>query len=175
MKKLTLIFLIATIFCGCNSNKELSKEEASKIIKQDNKYPRVIDYEIYCSDPVYAKKVIDAGLEQQGLVTVHHNQQVKEVGKPLIEFTDKAKPYLLPTSEEDKKTDIQKVKIADEELVEVTNIQTIEDGKKAIAEYSTAYKNISGFSALTKNINNQSANHKAYFTLFDDGWKLEKE
>jgi hypothetical protein len=174
MKKLTIIFLIATILGGCNSKKELSKEEASKIIKQDNQYPRVIDYEIYCSDPVYAKKVIDAGLEQQGLVTVQHNQQVKDVGKPLIQFTDKAKPYLLPTSEEDKKTDIQKVKIADEELVDVTNIQTIEDGKKAVAEYKTAYKNISGFSALTK-INNQSATRKAYFSLFDDGWKLDKK
>ena len=175
MKKVTIIFLFATVIGACNSKKELSKEEASKIIKQDNKYPRVIDYEIYCSDPVYAKKVIDAGLEQQGLVTVQHNQQVKDVGKPLIEFTAKAKPYLLPTSEEDKKTDIQKVKIADEELVDVTNIQTIEDGKKAIAEYTTAYKNISGFSALIKSINNQSATHKAYFSLFDDGWKLEKK
>lgn len=174
MKKLTIIFLIASLIGGCNSKKELSKEEASKIIKQENKYPRVIDYEIYCSDPVYAKKVIDAGLEQQGLVTVQRNQQLKDVGKPLIEFTDKAKPFLIPTSEEDKKTDIQKVKIADEELVDVTNIQTIEDGKKAVAEYTTAYKNISGFSALTK-INNKSATHKAYFILFDGGWKLEKK
>ena len=174
MKKVIIIFLIASLIGGCNSKKELSKEEASKIIKQENKYPRVIDYEIYCSDPVYVKKVIDAGLEQQGLVTVQRNQQLKDVGKPLIEFTDKAKPYLLPTSDEDKKTDIQKVKIADEELVDVTNIQTMEDGKKAIAEYTTAYKNISGFSALTK-INNQSATHKAYFSLFDDGWKLEKK
>ena len=174
MKKLTIIFLIASLMGGCTSKKELSKEEASKIIKQDKQYPRVIDYEIYCSDPVYAKKVIDAGLQEQGLVTVQHNQQIKDVGKPLIKFTDKAKPYLLPLSEDDKKTDIQKVKIADEELVDVTNIQTIEEGKKAIAEYTTAYKNINGFSALTK-INNQSATHKAYFSLFDDGWKLEKK
>ena len=107
MKKLTIIFLIVSLMGGCTSKKELSKEEASKIIKQDNQYPRVIDYEIYCSDPVYATKIIDAGLEEQGLVTVQRNQKIKDVGKPLIEFTDKAKPYLLPTPEKDKKMDIE--------------------------------------------------------------------
>ncbi len=70
MKKLIIILLLASIIGACTSKKELSKEEASQIIKRDNQYPRVIDYEIYCSDPVYAKKVIDAGLEKQGWVTV---------------------------------------------------------------------------------------------------------
>lgn len=173
MKKLTIIFMIASLMGGCTSKKELSKEEASKIIKQDKQYPRVIDYDIYCSDPEFAKKAIDAGLEEQGLVTIQRTQKLGDVGKPLIAFTDKAKPYLLPTPEKDKKMDIQKVKIADEELVDVTNIQTMEDGKQAVAEYTTAYKNVSAFSGLVKN--NPTATHKAFFTLFDDGWKLEKK
>jgi hypothetical protein len=175
MKKLTIIFLLATVIGGCNSKKELSKEEASQIIKEGKLFPRVIDYDIYCSDPEFAKKVIDAGLEQQGLVTVQLTQKLGDVGKPLIAFTDKAKPYLLPTPEKDKRMDIQKVKIADEELIDVTGIQTMEDGKQAVAEYTTAYKNIGAFSALTKNFNSQTATHKAYFTLYDDGWRLEKK
>jgi len=67
------------------------------------------------------------------------------------------------------------VKIADEELVAVTSIQTMEGGKQAVAAYTTAYKNISGFSALTKTDYNKPATHKAYFVLYDDGWRLQQE
>lgn len=174
MKKLTFIILIAGLLAGCTS-KELNREEAFRIIKQEMQYPKVVDYDIFCSDPAMLKKVIDAGLEERGLVTVQRTQKFKDIGKPLIEFTEKAKPHLLPTPEKDKKTDIQKVKIADEELVEVTSIQTTAGGKQAVAEYTTAYKNVSGFSSLTNKDYNQPDTHKAYFALYDDGWRLEKK
>ncbi|MEO6812847.1 MAG: hypothetical protein ABI172_02885 [Ginsengibacter sp.] len=173
MEKLITIIIIVGLFTGCSS-KELSREEASKIIKQEMKYPKVVDYDLFCGDPVYAKKVLDAGLEEKGLVTVHRTLKLGDIGKPIIEFTDKAKPYLLPTPEEDKKSLIQKVKIADEELVDVTGIQTSEGGKRAIAEYTTAYKNISDFAALTRRNYNKPGTNKAYFALYDDGWRLEK-
>ena len=52
----------------------------------------------------------------------------------------------------------------------------MEDGKQAVAEYTTAYKNVSGFSALTHiNFNKPAATHKANFALYDDGWRLEKK
>ena len=175
MKKLAILFTIySVLITGCTS-KKLSREEAFQLLQQSKQYPMVIDYEIYCSDPTFAKKAIDAGLEEQGLVTVKRTQKLRDVGTPLIEFTDKAKPYLLPTPEKDKKMDIQKVKIADKELVDVTAIRTMKDGKQALVEYTTAYKNVSGFSALTKNINKQTNTHKAYFTLYDEGWRLEKK
>lgn len=62
--------------------KELGNEAALKQIKQENKYPKIIDFDIYCSDPEAAKKVLDAGLEIAGLVTV----------KPLTEIV---KIYLI--------------------------------------------------------------------------------
>jgi len=43
MKKLTIIFLMACLINGCTSKKELSRDEASRIIKEDMKYPIVID------------------------------------------------------------------------------------------------------------------------------------
>lgn len=174
MKKLLLIILIAGLITGCSS-KELSREEASRIIKQEMQYPKVVDYDIYCSDPAMLRKVIDAGLEEQGLVTLRRTQKLQDIGKPLIAFTDKAKPHLLPASEKDKKVDIQKVKIADEEFVNVTGIQMSEGGKNAIAEYTTVYKNVNGFSSLTNKNYNQPATHKAYLALYDDGWRLEKK
>lgn len=174
MKKLTIIILIAGIISGCSS-KELGREEASGIIKKEMQFPKVVDYDILCGDPVYARKVIDAGLEEQGLVTVQRTQKLQDIGKPLISFTDKAKPFLLPTPEKDKEFEIQKVKIADEEFVNVTGIQMSEGGKNAVAEYTTTYKNVSDFSTLINRDYNKPDTNKAYFTLYDDGWRLEKK
>lgn len=174
MKKLLLIILIAGSIAGCSS-KELNRQQASRIIRQEMQYPKVVDYDIYCSDPAMARKVIEAGLEEQGLVTVQRTQKLQDVGKPLITFTDKAKPYLLPTTEKDKKYEIQKVKIGDEEFVNVTGIQMSEGNKNAVAEYATAYKNVNGFSSLTHKDYNKPDTHKAYFALYDDGWRLEKK
>lgn len=93
---------------------------------------------------------INKGLENDGLVTVLRTQKLGDVGKPLVEFTSKAQPYLLPTPEKDKAIYVQKVKLADENLVKVTSIKTMEDGKQAVAEYITAYKNVSGFSVINR-------------------------
>ncbi len=175
MKRLTIIFLMTCLINGCTSKEKLSREEAFRIIKESMKYPIVIDYDIYCSDPEFAKRAIDKGLEKEGLVTVKRTQKLGDAGKPLVEFTGKAQPYLLPTPEKDKAIHVQKVKLADEDLVEVTGIKTTEDGKQAVAEYTTAYKNVSGFSALTDINFNKTTTRKANFALYDDGWKAEKK
>lgn len=175
MKKL---YIILSIFyftiAGCTSNKELSHEEAFKLIQQGKHYPQLLDYDIYCGDPKHAKKVIDTGLEAQGLLTVQRTQKLGDIGSPLIHFTDKAQAYLLPTPESDKSSNIQKVKLADEELVEVTGIKTGQSGKDAVVEYTTAYKNLTPFSVLVPTNFNQQATRKANFALYDDGWRLEK-
>lgn len=93
----------------------------------------------------------------------------------MVEFTSKAQPYLLPTPEKEKAIHVQKVKLADEDLVEVTGIKTMENGKQAVAEYTTAYKNVSGFPALTDINFNKTATRTANFALYDDGWRLEKK
>lgn len=174
MKKLTfLLSTIALLSAGC-STKELGKEEAMQVIRQQGKYPKAIDYDIYCSDPSHAKKALDAGLEKEGLVSVQRTQKLGDAGKPLIQFTEKAQPYLLATSEKDKSLDVQKVKIADEDLSEVTSVQTENDGKGAVVEYTTAYKNITPFSSLTTINFSGKATRKARFSLSDVGWKLEK-
>lgn len=175
MKKLLLIFLLAIVFSSCSPKKELSKDEAARIIKENMKYPLVIDYDIYCSDPESARKIIDGGVEQAWLVTVQHTQKLSDAGRSLVEFTDKAKPYLLPTPEKDREVHVQKVKLAEEDLADVTNIKIMDDGKKAIAEYTTVYKNVSGFSGLTDINLNQSHTRTANLALYDDGLKLEKK
>jgi hypothetical protein len=92
----------------------------------------------------------------------------------LLKFTDKAKPYLLSTPEAYKKSLIQKVKIADEDLVDVSGIHMNEGDKNAVAEYTTSYKNVNDFAPLVNKDYKKQETKKAYFVLYDDGWKLEK-
>lgn len=173
MKNLLFFFIISLVFAGCGS-KELTREEAFQTLKQEMNYPQVYDYDVYCSDPKYASRAIEAGLESKGLVTVKRMQKMKEVGSPLITFNDKAKSYLLPISEEDKSSDVQKVKIADEDIIEVTGIKSANDGKDAIVAYTTGYTNITPFETLVHKDLQKTTKHTAYFSLYDDGWRLEK-
>jgi hypothetical protein len=176
MKKLTILFSIFSLMIhSCNSNKELSRNEALKQLKQERNFPIVIDYDVFCSDPEFGRKVLDAGLESAGLVTVQHTQKLADAGKPLITFTEKAKSFLLPTPEKDKAVHVQKVKLAEEELIEVTNIRTNGTGNKAVVDYTTTFKNITPFVKLTTDDFTEKKTNKAYFALGDEGWKLEKQ
>ncbi|MEJ7737028.1 MAG: hypothetical protein WKF97_06340 [Chitinophagaceae bacterium] len=168
------ILIFCLLMVSCKSNKELDREDAFRQIQEGRQYPKVIDYDIYCGDPQHAKKVLDAGLETTGLLTVRRTQKLGEIGSPLIHFTDKAQPYLLPTPEKDRSSNIQKVKIGEEQLLEVTGIKTGQSGKDAIVEYTTSYKNLTPFSILVSTDYKQNASRKANFSLHDDGWKLEK-
>ena len=174
MKALS-IFLFTLLFISCTSKKELSREDALKQIRQELNYPAVLDYDIYCGDPKYGKKLLEAGLESEGLVTVQQTQKLADVGKPIISFTPKAQSFIIPTSDKDKASHIQKVKLADEDVVEVTNIRTNTDGNKAVVDYITAFKNATPFAKLTTVNFNKKKTNKAYFALGDQGWKLEKE
>jgi hypothetical protein len=171
MKKLPYILTIAIILMtGCNTNK-LDQKTAIEIINKKYQYPKVLDYDIYCSDPEHARKILKAGLEEKGLVIVQRTQKLQDIGNPLIEFTDAAKPYLLPISEKDKELHIQKIKIADEEFDSIKEIKMGSSGKKAIVEYSTMRKN-TAFASLLKNGLLATKQHKVYFLLTENGWQI---
>lgn len=69
MKQLLIILFSAGIISlGCNNVPELKQDEAAQLIKMELHYPKVIDYDIYCSDPTHAKKLLDAGLEENDIV-----------------------------------------------------------------------------------------------------------
>ncbi len=95
MKKATTIIWIACILIvSCTSKKVLSKEDAFQQIQKGKQFPKIIDYDLYCGDPQQAKKVLDAGLETDGLLKVQRTQKLSDVGRPLISLTDKAQIYL---------------------------------------------------------------------------------
>lgn len=174
MKKLLFILLsVGSILSGCGT-KELKKEEALQIINKELNYPHVVDYDIFCSDPKHAKNLLDAGLESNGMVTLQKTQKLKDIGKPLVQFTEKAKPYFLPTPDKDKALDVQKVKIADEEVIDLSTTQDGENKITVWVEYMTVYKNITPFSVLMKRNLNEPIPHKVQFSLSANGWILQK-
>jgi hypothetical protein len=175
MKKLLFTLILAGVtLSGCNQAPKLTQDEALKIINIELKYPRVIDYDIFCSDPAQAKSLLDAGLETSGMVTVQKAQKLKDIGKPLVQLTEKANTYLLVTSDKDKALDVQKVKVADEEVKDLSINLDGENKNVVWVEYTTAYKNITPFSVLMKRNLNEQVRHKVQFSLTDNGWILQK-
>ncbi len=175
MKNLLALMMVAALaLSGCQSN-TLTKEMALKTITKELNYPRAVDYDIFCGDPNHARRVLDAGLEDEGLVTVARTRRLIDVRKPLIRFTEKAKPYLLPTPKEDQASNIQKVKLAREELKGITDIAVGDDHKHAIVKYSTAYTEITPFSVLTGMDLKNEGSHKAFLLYSDHHWHIVKK
>jgi hypothetical protein len=56
----------------------------------------------------------------------------------------------------------------------IINLPTQPDGKRAVAENTTGYKNLTPVATLNKERLNGKTTHKAYFALGDKGWRLEK-
>lgn len=174
MKKLLLILMLAGVaLSGCNYAQTPTREEVLQILNKELGYPKVVDYEIFCSDPEHARKLVEAGLETNGLIVVQKTQKLKDAGTALVQFTEKAKPYLLPTPEKDKALDIQKVKIADEEISEISISPDGDNSNTIWVEYSTIYKNITPFSILMKKGLNDPAKRKVKLSLSEDGWVLQ--
>ncbi|MGX5690274.1 hypothetical protein [Arcticibacter tournemirensis] len=173
MKKIVSLLALAFLFVACGSN-DLDKETALKILKEQGNNSKVIDFEIYTADPVQVRKVLDAKLEEEGLVKVQRTQKLADLGKPLISFTEKAKPYLLPVSEEDKKSKVQRVKVAEAVVANIVDVQSLEGEKRAVVKYETSFQKITPFARLYDQSFAVPDTGTANFTLYDDGWKLEK-
>ncbi len=152
----------------------LDKQIAFDVIKKDLGYPRVLDYDIYCSDPEYARKIQETGLEKGGLVSVSQTQKLSEAGNALIQFSPKAQTYLLLTPEKDKALGIQKVRLADEDIAEITSINDDKNSNNKLVEYTTTYKNVTPFSALINQDFTTAKNHKVYLSIHDGNWQVEK-
>lgn len=173
MKKILSLCIAALLLAACSNNEKLDRDIALKVIENSKTYPKVISYNIFISDPVFAKRVLDAGLEETGLVVVQQTQKLDNIGQPIISFTAKAEPFLLPQTDQDKSDGIQRVKIADETVEEITGVQMLEGDKTAIAHVNTSFKNVSPFSALSKIELKKGNTRKINFVLYDDGWRNE--
>jgi hypothetical protein len=168
MKSILTLCIAAILLTSCESKEKLDRETALSILKEENTYPKTLTEDIYIADPVDAKRLLDAGLEDEGLITVQRTQSLNDVGEPLISFTEKAEAYLLPVNDEK----IQQVKVADEMIEKVTGIQMVDGESRAVVEYKTTFVNVTPFSKLSQ-LNLEEENiRKVDFVLYDDGWRM---
>ncbi|KQX00743.1 hypothetical protein [Flavobacterium sp. Root420] len=170
MKNLKHIIIAMSIFIAGCTNKKLDAEKATELIKNLNHYPKNLEYEIFCGDPVHAKRMLDAGFEEKGFVSIVKVQETKDIGKPFIVFKDASKPFFLPTSLEDRKHKIQKVKIGDEVFDRIIDLTISSEGKSAIATYITIW-NTNIFAVLAP-WKKRTYEYKAYFLLIENEWKI---
>jgi hypothetical protein len=173
--KYLLGLCLALLFLGCSTKKELSRDNALALIKEAYHYPETWDYEIFTADPDQVKKLTAGGLEDQGFVTINHHPRLMDMGKPLIQLTGKASSYVLPVQANDAESKIVRVKAGDVDMVEVTGIKMLSSGKAAVAEYTTVFKNLTPFASLRGITADKHTTKKAYFSLYDDGWRIEKK
>ncbi|WP_373060038.1 hypothetical protein [Zunongwangia sp. H14] len=176
MKKLLLLFFTVILFTGCYTVNKPNEDTVLKIITEELHYPHTIDYEIFCSDPAHAKKLLDLKLDTAGMVTIQKTQKLKDIGSPLITFTKAAQPYLIKPTDKEKKLDIQKVKIAEETISDIKlGTASEENGKKYIpVTYTVTFTNITPFSVLMKRDLSKPINHSATLRFIDGKWKLIK-
>lgn len=171
--KAKILILLICIGLGACSKKKLTKDEALILLAKEKGYPRTIDFEIFTADPAHAKKLLDANLENDGYVRIQRTQKLGDVGNPLVNFTEKAKPFLLPVSDEELKVFVQKVKIADENIMEIESIMEDRNAGTMEVSYTTNYSNRTPFAVLVKNTD-KPKNLLATFKNDGEKWVLIK-
>lgn len=169
-RPIAIVLSITIVAISCHSSHTLDKTTAMNLVKREMGYPKALDYEIYCGDPGHARKMINSGLEKQGLVIVKRTQKLSNISDPIIQFTDEARKYFLPTPDEEKKHEIQRVKIADENLGGITNIQYNEGHSRATVEYTVIYQAITPFSVLMKKDLHKPDRRTAVFIYSGGDW-----
>jgi hypothetical protein len=157
------------------SKEELNRDEVMRLLHEAKVYPKVVDYRVFCGETETAKKMLDTGLEKEGLVTAQLTHTSTDIGKPLVNFTEKSKPYLLATSDTARSLDIQNVKLADEQLFEITDIQVSDDGRTAVVKYTTSMENLTPFVVLLQHEIEKTQTRETYFTLSDKGWHWDEK
>lgn len=168
---ISILFVCIALISAC-SKKELSKEDALGLLQKKGNYPNTHSYQIYFKDSEDGRKMLDAGLEKEGLVKVQRNRKTGDNNGAVIEFTDLAKPHLLPP-DKGQLSSVQKVKLADEVLDQIIQLTFNQNKDRAQAIYTTKFVSQTPFVKLEKKDFTKTKEHQAVFALTKEGWKLQ--
>lgn len=171
MRKLILLMLALTSLAACKKQ-VLNKDEVRSLLEKSGKYPIIHSHNIYTKDSEDGRKLLDAGLEKDGLVSVERNRKAGDNHAPVIEFSAIAKSFFL-APDKGQLSSVQKVKTAEEILDEITALKTNEKGDIAAASYTTKYINVTPFAKLEKNDFNAGRQYTIKLKLTSKGWELE--
>lgn len=171
MRRIKLLFLVAITLISCNK-KELTKDQALSLIEQQGRFPYIHSYQIYFKDSEDGKRAINAGLEKEGLVKVERNRKSGNNEGNVIEFTEAAKAYFMEP-DKGQLSSVQRVKVAEEILEEVTSLEIGEEGKTAKATYTTKFIKVTPFAKLERKDFDEHRPHQVKFVQDKNGWRVE--
>lgn len=163
--KRSLLFLLTLFLTACGT-RELTREEATRLIVEHGQFPRLIQWPVYTGDFQTALRFKGTRLVREGFVKLQN-------GKRFIVFQKSAEPYLLPVTEEDAKHAVQPVKLADKEFVAITGIQMSDDGMHARVRYTTHLANLSPFVEMAPKMQVDDE-YTLNFEWYDTGWVIER-
>lgn len=168
MKIFKTVILFGLLLAAC-SRPSITKEEAFQLIATSKKYPQMLSYQIYTKDAEDGRRVVDAGLVKEGLVTVARDHKTGENQKPIIEFTEAGKEFLLP-ADKGQLSSVQKVKIAEEVIDSIVTMQLDKQQKTAFVAYTSKYINVNPFSRLDKKDYTQVKKQEATLVYAEGEW-----
>ena len=164
-----LYILFLVVLAGCS---DLSSEDIEMILKSEKAYPRTIEMKLFCNNEITAREVTEKNLVRDGYVTAQLSHTPADIGKPLVYFTEQAQPFLIPTDDTLKSFDIQRIKVADEVLKHVRNIEINPQGNKAVVDYTTEFVNLTPFIVLYQDVTGEQQ-RRTFFTKEGDLWKWD--
>lgn len=166
------ILLLSSLFAIASCS-ELSHGDVEKILNEEMAYPAMVEIRIYTNDDQTAQEVIDKNLVKDGLVKAQIKHTREDYGKPLIYFTERAQPYLLATDDTLKSIDVQRVKVADEVIAHIRNVEVSPAGDKAVVDYTTVMANQTPFIVLYKSSIEGELKRRTFLTRKGDRWTWE--
>lgn len=169
MKGIQLIYLLflAVILASCSN---LSNGKVEEILTNEKAYPLVVEYRMFRNSDQHVQEVIDKKLVENGFLTAQLKHSKEDLGQPLIFFTEKSNPYLIATNDTLKSFDIQRIKVAEEVFVKVTNIEINPAGDKAVVDYTTKIINPTPFMVLYNQDVEGEQKRRTFFTRKEDKW-----
>ncbi len=190
-----LLIIIFPLVTSCQ--KKLERGEAKKMITERFHYPIKYNYEItksYIKDMNTQGNGVTVLLDEEksnqkvknieqfvsmGLLKLRQTPKRQESSNFLlgttirtwtavdVSLTETGKKYLVQ-----EQTDVFVVKLWEIHVNEITGIQEMSEQKSAKVDYTLLNKNITPFGSIFSDRNNITQK-SAYFSLYDDGWRLQ--
>lgn len=171
IRKLNYCFvLFVALLTACS---DLSSNDVETLLTDAKAYPHTIEVKLYCNSDYAVREVIEKELVKKGFVTAQLKHTIQDVGEPLVRFTDEAKPYLIPTSDTLKSFDIQRIRVADEVLLRVQQVEINAAGNRATVDYVTEIINHTPFIALYEPDVSGQHKRRTFFTKEGEKWKWD--
>lgn len=184
------LLLVSALVTGCSSKP--SQEELQAIIVAQEGYPRQRDLTLDLANVYHAAYLTRVKLDEQGYVKVNTKVTINDPENlRRIEFTPKAKPFLIGEVEEKQQKSAsllggtyaafnQKIATYKIDFNKILAVRFNKDEDKAIVKYEAVFKELTPFANVgakdqERVKEGETVGKEAYLIKYEQGWKLQKQ